>query len=136
MACASSLTTILLRGLQTKHRCDRSTLDAVLLWGIVIGADKRIDQLPNVPTLIEAGLAKERVANRFGLAAPAGTPTAVVQQLNTEFLKASPDQEVMKKIDASGAQVATSTPDVMARLVVEEVSSMTALVTALGLRKE
>ena len=111
-------------------------IDDKKLRGIVIDADKRIEQLPEVPTLVEAGLAKERVANWFGLAAPAETPAAIVQRLNTEFLKASRDPEVIKQIEASGAQIATSTPEEMARLVTEEVSSMTALVTALGLRKE
>ncbi len=53
-------------------------IDDKKLKGLVIDAEARIDQIPNVPTLIEAGLAKERVANWFGLAAPAGTPAAVV----------------------------------------------------------
>lgn len=111
-------------------------IDDNKLRGIVIDADTRIEQLPNVPTLIEAGLAKERVANWFGVAAPAGTPPAIVKRLNEEFIKASTDPELIKKIDGSGAQVATSTPEQMAKLVAEEVASMTALVSALGLRKE
>jgi len=111
-------------------------IDDNKLKGLVIDADTRIAQIPNVPTLIEAGLAKERVANWFGLAAPAGTSAAVVQKLNAEFIKASSDPEVIRLIVASGAQVATSTPEEMSRLVAEEVSSMTSLIAALGLRKE
>jgi tripartite-type tricarboxylate transporter receptor subunit TctC len=111
-------------------------IDDKKLKGIVIDADARIEQLPNVPTLVEAGLAKERVANWFGVSAPAGTPAAIVAQLNAEFIKASRDPEVIKRIDAAGAQIATSTPAEMTRLVAEEVASMAALVTALGLRRE
>ena len=92
--------------------------------------------IPDVPTLIEAGLARERVANWFGLAAPAGTPDAVVKKLNAEFARAAKDPEVIKQLEAAGAQVATSTPDEMAKLVAEEVASMTPLIKALGLRKE
>jgi len=111
-------------------------IDDMKLKGLVIDADARIEQLPNVPTLIEAGLGKERVANWFGLAAPAGTPPALVRQLNAEFIKASRDPDVIKRIDAAGAQVTTSTPEEMARLVADEVASMTSLIAALGLRRE
>jgi tripartite-type tricarboxylate transporter receptor subunit TctC len=111
-------------------------IDDKKLKGLIIDSDRRIDQIPNVPTLIEAGLAKERVANWFGLAAPAGTPASVVRQLNAEFIRAANDPDVKKQLEAAGAQVATSTPDEMARLVAEEVASMTSLITALDLRKE
>jgi tripartite-type tricarboxylate transporter receptor subunit TctC len=111
-------------------------IDDKKLKGLVIDAEARIDQIPNVPTLIEAGLAKERVANWFGLAAPAGTPASVVKQLNAAFVQASKDPDVIKQLEAAGAQIATSTPEEMAQLVKEEVASMTSLIAALGLRKE
>ena len=111
-------------------------IDDKKLKGLVIDAEARIDQIPNVPTLIEAGLAKERVANWFGLAAPAGTPASVVKQLNAAFVQAAKDPDVIKQLEAAGAQIATSTPEEMARLVEEEVASMTSLIAALGLRKE
>jgi tripartite-type tricarboxylate transporter receptor subunit TctC len=111
-------------------------IDDKKLRGLVIDSDVRIAQIPNVPTLIEASLAKERVANWFGLAAPAGTPAPVVRQLNTEFARAAKDPDVIRQLETAGAQVATSTPDEMARLVADEVASMTSLITALGLRKD
>ena len=111
-------------------------IDDEKLKGLVIDSEARIAQIPDVPTLIEAGLAKERVANWFGLAAPAGTPDAVVKKLNEEFVRAGKDADVIQQLERSGAQVAISTPDEMARLVKEEVASMTPLIKALGLRKE
>jgi len=111
-------------------------IDDKKLKGLVIDAETRIDHIPNVPTLIEAGLVKERVANWFGLAAPAGTPPSIVRQLNAEFMRAAKDPDVIKQLDAAGAQVATSTPEEMARLVAEEVASMTPLIKAIGLKKD
>ncbi len=111
-------------------------IDDKKLKGLIIDSEARIDQIAGVPTLIEAGLAKERVANWFGLAAPAGTPAAVVQKLNAEFVRAASDPDVVKQLEAAGAQVATSTPEVMGKLVAEEVASMSSLIAALGLRKE
>ncbi|MET0867897.1 MAG: tripartite tricarboxylate transporter substrate binding protein, partial [Pseudorhodoplanes sp.] len=83
-------------------------IDDKKLKGLVIDSEARIDHIPGVPTLIEAGLAKERVANWFGLAAPAGTPPAMVRQLHDEFVRAAKDPDVVKQLDAAGAQVATS----------------------------
>ncbi len=111
-------------------------IDDKKLRGLVIDADTRLEQIPNVPTLIEAGLAKERVANWFGIAAPAGTPADVVAKLNAQLLRAAADPEVRKQLEAAGAQVATSTPQEMTRLVAEEVAAMTQLIAAVGLRKE
>jgi tripartite-type tricarboxylate transporter receptor subunit TctC len=111
-------------------------IDDKKLKGLVIDSEARISQIPNVPTLIEAGLAKERVANWFGLAAPTGTPDAVVTKLNAEFVRASKDPEVIAQLEKSGAQVATSTPEQMAQLVKDEVASMGPLIKALGLNKE
>lgn len=111
-------------------------IDDKKLKGIVIDADARIEQIPTVATLVEAGLAKERVANWFGLAAPAGTPPDVVKMLNAEFVKASKDPDVIRQLEAAGAQIATSTPDEMAKLVADEVAAMTSLVAALGLKKD
>ena len=111
-------------------------MDDKKLKGLVIDSDVRIEQIATVPTLVEAGLAKERVANWFGLAAPAGTPNALVQKLHAEFVKAASDPEVIKQLDAAGAQVATSTPEQMSRLVAEEVASMAPLIAAIGLKKE
>lgn len=65
-----------------------------------------------------------------------GTPAAVVKQLNAAFVKAARDPDVIRQIEASGAQVATSTPDEMARLVKNEVAAMAPLISALGLKKE
>ncbi len=111
-------------------------IDDKKLKGLVIDADVRIEQIPTVPTLIEAGLAKERVANWFGLAAPAGTPAAIIDKLHSEFVRASKDPDLIRQLESSGAQVATSTPEEMSRLVAEEVASMTSLIKVIGLRKE
>ena len=111
-------------------------IDDKKLKGLVIDSETRIAHIPDVPTLIEAGLAKERVANWFGLAAPAGTPDAVVKKLNEEFVRASKDPDVIRQLESAGAQVATSTPAEMALLVKDEVASMTQLIKALGMGKQ
>lgn len=95
----------------------------------------RWPDLPDVPTLEEAGIRHEKVGSWFALAAPAGTPNGVVEKLNAEFVKASRDPELQKRLAENGTLIATSTSDEMRTLMVEEVATMEGLVKTLGLRQ-
>lgn len=44
--------------------------------------EKRLDSLPDVPTLAELGIKGMEVSNWFGIVAPRGTPRAIVDKLN------------------------------------------------------
>ncbi len=69
---------------------------------IAVAMPKRVSQLPDVPTMAEAGLPGFVAYAWQGMVAPAGTPPAVVQRLNAELKKALQDPEVRTKLDASG----------------------------------
>ncbi|HET7252366.1 MAG TPA: tripartite tricarboxylate transporter substrate binding protein [Xanthobacteraceae bacterium] len=96
----------------------------------------RWPDLPDVPTLEEAGIRHEKVGSWFALAAPAGTPNGVVEKLNAEFVKASRDPELIKRLTANGAAVTTSTPKEMSALLADEVEKTGELVRSLGLRAQ
>jgi len=68
------------------------------LRALALDADTRWAGLPDVPVLAELGYGKEKVANWFGVAAPAGTPPAMVTKLREEFVKASRDPELEKRL--------------------------------------
>jgi tripartite-type tricarboxylate transporter receptor subunit TctC len=106
------------------------------LRALAIDADARWPRLPDTPTLDELGFAKERVASWFALAAPAGTPPAVVSQLNELFVKASHDPELKRRADENGTPIATSTPEQMAKAMEEEWSTMQQLTKVLNLRPQ
>jgi tripartite-type tricarboxylate transporter receptor subunit TctC len=89
--------------------------------------------LPNLATVFEAGIGQYRVADWFGLVAPAATPDAVVRKLNAEFVKASRNPDLVRRLTENGTLIATSTPERMATLIAEEVQTLGALVKALGL---
>jgi tripartite-type tricarboxylate transporter receptor subunit TctC len=86
--------------------------------------------------LTEAGLGQERVANWFGLAAPARTPAPIVQKLREEFIKASQDPELMRRLADNGTPIATSTSEAMGIAMAEEAAAMEVLVKTLGLRQQ
>ncbi len=106
------------------------------LRALALDIDKRWPWLPDVPTLAELGYGNEKVANWFGVAAPAGTPPQIVQRLREEFVKASVDPELQKRLAENGTLIATSTSAEMRALMVEEVATMDVLVKTLNLRQQ
>jgi tripartite-type tricarboxylate transporter receptor subunit TctC len=105
------------------------------LRALAVDADARLSVMPDVPTLTEAGLGQTKVASWFAVAAPAGTPNNIVQKLRDEFIKASRDPELQRRLTENGTLIHTSTPEQMAKLLAEEVDSTNQLVKALGLRQ-
>jgi len=110
--------------------------DKKQLRALALDADARWSGLPDVPLLAELGYGKEKVASWFGAAAPAGTPPAVVQRLREEFVKASRDPGLQRRLADNGTLIATSTSEEMRTMMVEEVATMEALVRTLGIRQQ
>jgi tripartite-type tricarboxylate transporter receptor subunit TctC len=80
------------------------------LRALAVTSAKRLPSLPDVPTATEAGLKGYDLDSWFALYAPAGTPAAIVQQLNTEVNKILQMPEVRKKAEDSGTSVEAFTP--------------------------
>jgi tripartite-type tricarboxylate transporter receptor subunit TctC len=114
----------------------RAFLTDKKLRGLALDADARWPMLPDVPTLGELGFGKEKVASWFGLAAPAGTPPAIVSALRDMFVKASQDPEVKRRLDENGTPIATSTSAEMAKAMEEEWTTMQELAKVLNLRQQ
>ena len=72
----------------------RSYLAEGKLRALALDADARWAPLPDVPTLVELGFAKERVASWFALGGPAGMPPALVAKIRDIFIQASKDPEL------------------------------------------
>ncbi|WP_316934884.1 Bug family tripartite tricarboxylate transporter substrate binding protein [Polynucleobacter wuianus] len=74
------------------------------LKALGVASDKRIPELPNVPTMKEAGV--PMVANAwYGVMLPAGSSKDVAEKLNRAFNKVLKDPEVRKSLQGIGAQV-------------------------------
>jgi len=113
----------------------RSFLEEKKLRAVAIDAQQRWAGLPEVPMLTEAGYGKEKVANWFGLAGPAGMPQEIVEKLRSEFTKASREPELQRRLAENGTPIVTSTPEEMQALMAGEAASMNELVKTLGIRQ-
>jgi tripartite-type tricarboxylate transporter receptor subunit TctC len=104
------------------------------LRALAIDAETRWSVTPDVPTFAEAGLGRAKVASWFGVAAPPNTPSHIVEKLHEEFVKASRDPELRRRLADNGTLIATSSPQEMGKLMTEEAASTARLVETLGLR--
>jgi len=80
----------------------------------------RITALPDVPTMIEAGVAGYEAVGWNGLVAPAGTPSAIVDRLNAEVVGIVGDPAVSRQLSGEGADPQTSTPTEFAAFLESE----------------
>ena len=79
-----------------------------------------VASLPGVPTSAEAGMPQFLIVNWFVLAAPAGTPQAIIDRLNSEVTKVMQTDESRKHFAALGGDVTSTTPAETAAFVRDE----------------
>jgi tripartite-type tricarboxylate transporter receptor subunit TctC len=101
----------------------------------VTGA-KRSALIPAVPTFAEAGLPGYDVPLRWGLAAPAVTPRAVIEKLNGALNAALMTDEVRQRLALEGAEPQPTTPEDYAAIIDREVAMWSELVKAAGIKPE
>ena len=87
---------------------------------IAVTTAKRSPELPNVPTIAEAGVAGYEATSWFGMFAPAGTPAPVLAKLNTALVKVLNQADVKKKINDQGAEAMSETPAQFAAFIQAE----------------
>lgn len=78
---------------------------------LAVATDKRVESMPNVPTLKESGLPDFAYESWFGLMAPAGTPAAIIEKVNKDAVEALQDKALQERMaKQGGVVVVTSTP--------------------------
>jgi tripartite-type tricarboxylate transporter receptor subunit TctC len=103
---------------------------------IVILSEKRAPQLPDVPTVAEAGYPDFRMSIWYGMFVPAGTPREIIQHLHREARKALEDPELRQRMSNGGADVWPGTAEEMGNLVRSEMARYEKIARSAGLKKE
>jgi tripartite-type tricarboxylate transporter receptor subunit TctC len=106
------------------------------LKAMAVAGPKRVANLPDVPTLKEAGVDGVDVTQWYAIFAPARTPKAIVDQLNKALNQVLSDKEVVKRMEDHGADVETSTPDQLRTLVASELAKWKGVVRKAKLSAE
>lgn len=100
---------------------------------IAVAYAKRLPELPNVPTMAEAGLKDFEVNSWNGLAAPKGTPQPIVDKLNKQINEILAMPDVKQQLQGLGAQAVGGTPKQFADYVQAETRKWRDVVQTAGI---
>jgi tripartite-type tricarboxylate transporter receptor subunit TctC len=106
------------------------------LRALAATASRRDPQLPEVPTMQEAGVEGVEVVVWYGVLAPAGTPREIVQKLADGIQRAARDPEIRKRMLEQGAVTVGNTPEEFGKLLREEVARWAEVVKVSGARAD
>lgn len=103
---------------------------------LATGSAKRASTLPDLPTIAEAGVPGYDASNWWGLAAPAGTPAAIIARLNAEIATFLKMPETQKRFTNDGAEVDIRTPAEMRRMIPVDMAKWAKVAREAGMRAE
>lgn len=103
------------------------------LRAIAVTSEKRLPQLPDVPTMAEAGLPAFEVSSWQGLLAPAATPPAIVSKLQQQIARLLALPEVRERFAAVAAEPVASTPAQFRAHIESEIARWTEVANRAGL---
>lgn len=106
------------------------------LTAIAVTNSRRNRTLPDVPTMMEAGLKDYEAAAWGALLAPAGTPDEIIQKLSEATQTALANEEVIKRYHESGLDPVSSTPDALRQLIEADTHRWGEIVEAAGIKVE
>jgi len=109
-------------------------IDDGKLRGLVITDKQRAPQLPNIPTVIEAGMPDLQLKVWFGVLAPAATPSPIVDILNREFVKALNETSTKRRLIELGANVVGNTPKQFSDVMAADTERLGQVVQKAGIR--
>ncbi|HCQ46103.1 MAG TPA: hypothetical protein DIW53_04570 [Achromobacter sp.] len=75
---------------------------------LAVAGEKRLPELPNVPTVIESGFPGFVAYSWSGMFAPKGTPDATVKKLTADFKAVLADPDIKKKVTEAGFEIVAS----------------------------
>ena len=103
---------------------------------LAVGAPRRLDTLPQVPTLAELGYPAANLASTFGFFAPGNLPVRILDRLNGEINRALEAPDVRNRLLASENVPTGGTARDFARQVTAEADSTAQIVKAVGIKAE
>ncbi|MET0335680.1 MAG: tripartite tricarboxylate transporter substrate binding protein [Rhizobacter sp.] len=111
-------------------------VQAGVVKALAVSSDRRNPALPEVPTVAEAGVASYNVASWNALAAPAGTPPAVIDALNRAAREAVGSPAVRDKLAKLGMRVSGSSPADLEKLLASEIERWGAVIRSAKIEPE
>jgi tripartite-type tricarboxylate transporter receptor subunit TctC len=106
------------------------------LRALAVGATRRLPEFPDAPTLGELGLGHIKASTWWGVAAPKGTPPAVVQKLRQAFTETVAEPRVQDQLRRLGTVPLTGAAADLAALIREDTAYWGPAIRAMGVQAE
>jgi len=103
---------------------------------LAVTSSKRVKTLPDVPTLVEAGVPGYEIGSWQAIFAPAGTPKPIVQKLNTSIVGVLKMPDVQERLAGLGMDTVAGTPDELGRFQKDEVVKWSKIVKEANIKPE
>ena len=92
------------------------------LRALAVSSPKRLDILPDVPTVAESGYKDFEADQWYGVVAPTGTPKDIVSKLNAQINQALASAELKTRLNNEGAIAMPTTPEAFGQHIVRELA--------------
>jgi len=96
----------------------------------------RIEALPDVPTIAEAGVPGYESVQWFGMLVPAGTPRAIVERLHQEIVRGLRAPDLKERLTSLGLNAVGSTPEQFASYIKSETEKWAKVIKSMGIKPE
>jgi tripartite-type tricarboxylate transporter receptor subunit TctC len=103
---------------------------------IAVSTAKRMTTLPDTPTVAESGYPGFDIPAYYSLLAPAGTPPAIVNRLQSELARIVHQKEIRDRFATFGVEPVGNTPEQLTAFMTADVAKWSKLVQSLGLKTE
>jgi tripartite-type tricarboxylate transporter receptor subunit TctC len=103
---------------------------------LAVTSAQRVPMLPDVPTMAEATLPNFEMSSTFGILAPAGTPTSIIERLNREVAKVLQLAEVKEKLLQQGAFATSTTPEEATQRIRAEIAMWADVIREASIKPE
>ena len=103
---------------------------------LAVSDRKRSASFADVPTMAEAGFSGVESGTWYGMAAPARTPRPIVDRLYAAVRQAVRSPELKARFDVQGVEIVASSPEQFTPFIGEEITKLTKVVRAAGLKPE
>ncbi len=103
---------------------------------LAVSSKDRSPQLPEVPTMGEAGVPNLEVRDWQGILAPRGTPKALIDKLNVEISRILRHSDNQERLAAMGLEVIASTPEEFRKALASEIQRWAKVVKDANIKVE
>ena len=103
---------------------------------LAVTGEKRSPSVPDIPTVIEAGLPGFVVTAFYGIALPAKAPRAIVDKLNSEVVRALKSPDFSARLRDGGTEPVGGTPEQFTTFMQNEIAKWAKVIKAAGIKGE